>query len=106
MIDTLAKANDRFSKDGLYEAKEFIIKFFDTKGNAIGYLKDDKKETYFDEDGCFTDANVWPITQNKSEALKFHWNEDFLVMKDEQIEGCELFHIFDFGSYLVEIISK
>lgn len=88
--------------------KECVIALYDATGKKLGYVADVAKENMFDEDGIFSlgEPNV---IEDKSKALRVKWTKDdeddsyYLEVKDEPIEGCDLFHKLEFGAYLLEL---
>ncbi len=104
-IKTIGEANDHFYNT-FHVGTRFRIKFFNAKGNFVGYLKDDAKDKFFDNKGTFTD-NDWPLTTKIEEAMILTCQDEtgLICMKDENFQGCELFHEFEFGSYLIEIVE-
>jgi hypothetical protein len=88
--------------------KECVIALYDATGKKLGYVADTAKENMFDEEGIFDLGNP-SITEDKSKALRVKWTKDdedtnyWLKVKDELIEGCDLFHDLEFGAYLLEL---
>ena len=107
-VKTAGKVLDKFCSD---TAEEFVVKLYDAKGIAQGYIKDADAKAILkeptNEDGdyaSFKSIDKLELTDNKDEALHFRVDGEDLEVKGMYQNRCDFFHDLEFGAYLLESI--